>query len=105
MIQGNVINVRNRKGNPNEVYIGRPSVFGNPFSHLKYSRAHTMVSSREQAIALHESYMLSKADTNPEFRAQVRSLYGKTLVCFCAPLDCHGWNLLALATKLANEEK
>ena len=34
-----------------DVYIGRPSKWGNPFSHKKGTQAKFLVSSREEAIA------------------------------------------------------
>lgn len=81
---------------PYDVYIGRPSPFGNPYSHLKESAAKFKVATREQAIKMFEKYLLDR----PELVERVkRELVGKTLGCYCAPLPCHG-DVLA---RVANE--
>ncbi|MFH7617456.1 DUF4326 domain-containing protein, partial [Pseudomonas syringae group genomosp. 7] len=67
------------------VYIGRPSVFGNPF----VTGVHTR--SREESIAKHRAYFLKRVEVDAEFRAAVLALNrDATLRCFCAPLACHG---------------
>lgn len=93
-----VINIRNKTGSPDEVYVGRPGIFGNPFLLGKHG-------DRDMVVTLHESYMITRMGINPEFREQIRSLYGKTLMCFCAPRNCHAYNLAAMADQLANEEE
>lgn len=70
------------------VYIGRPGkgmdgYFGNPF-HMEPGR------DRMQAIALYRNYFYRKMETDPAFRGRIESLRGKTLLCFCKPLACHG---------------
>ena len=71
-----VIHRRDATGADDEVYIGRPSKWSNPFNVKKYGRDEciTMFETRCQCL---------KA-------AARRELRGKTLVCFCAPLPCHG---------------
>lgn len=71
------------------VYIGRrgrglDGYFGNPYV---LSR---MEVSREQAIARYERYFARRMATDPEFKSRVEALKGKTLLCFCKPLACHG---------------
>lgn len=69
------------------VYIGRGSLFGNPFRLA-------VDGNRDQVIAMFQDHL----DNNPELQAAVKSqLKGRDLVCFCAPLACHGDILLALA--------
>lgn len=82
---------------PYDVYIGRPSPFGNPFSHLPSSAfAQYRVPTRDAAIREFERWLY----TQPELIARVkRELRGKVLGCYCAPLACHG-DLLA---RIANE--
>lgn len=81
---------------PYDVYIGRPSEWGNPFSDKPKSIAEIKVSSREEAIACYEEYLRQ----HPEMieRAK-RELKGKTLGCWCSPRACHG-DVLA---RIANE--
>jgi len=74
-----------------DVYIGRPargllgSIWANPF---KIGPDGT----REQVIAKYRQYILSK----PELLAQLESLRGKVLACWCAPHACHGDVLVEL---------
>jgi hypothetical protein len=72
---------------PEDVYIGRPSKWGNPYPV-------TADCSRELAIAKYEEYL----NENPFLKDVARrELKGKNLVCFCAPQPCHGDVLLKIA--------
>ena len=71
------------------IYIGRPSKWGNPFVIGKHGN-------REQVIARYECALLS----DPNLMASLHELRDKSLVCWCAPLACHGDVLLRLANKL-----
>ena len=71
---------------PNAVYIGRPSIWGNPFVIGKDG-------TRTDVIAKYESWLLSQ----PRLVAQLDRLRGRHLICWCAPLPCHGDVLLRLA--------
>ena len=75
----------------NAVYIGRGSPWGNPYSHMNYSKAKHIVSTREEAIELFRINVLPKLDLRP--------LRGRHLVCFCKPKACHGDLLLEAANK------
>lgn len=73
------------------VYIGRPSVYGNPFSHIpSFYPDVTVVDTREESIARYREYFYERIKTDPIFKMQVHELKGKDLICFCAPLPCHG---------------
>lgn len=63
-------------------YIGRPSIFGNPFDVATYGRP--------RALRLYLWYFYARLDMDPTFRAAVETLRGETLVCWCAPQPCHG---------------
>lgn len=82
-----------------DVYIGRPSIWGNPFTHLadKKTLAEFVVGSREEAVQAYEAWIL----TQPQLLAQLGQLKGKVLACWCSPKACHG-DVLA---KLANKEE
>jgi hypothetical protein len=81
---------------PYDVYIGRPSVFGNPFSHLAVSAARFKVATREEAVAAYEQWLFE----HPDLVAQVkRELRNKVLGCWCAPLTCHGDVLVRVANR------
>ena len=71
----------------NSVYIGRPSAFGNPFVIGKDG-------TREQVIEAYERYV----QEDPRLLELIKKrLKGKDLVCYCAPLPCHGDILLKIA--------
>lgn len=62
-----------------DVYIGRPSKWGNPF---KIGRDGT----REEVISKYEAYVMSR----PDLIEALEELQGKTLGCWCKPQACHG---------------
>lgn len=76
-----------------DVYIGRGSKWGNPFSHKEGTLAEHVVGSREEAIAKYEEYLLS----NQELVDSLPELKGKVLGCWCKPKACHGDVLLKMA--------
>lgn len=79
---------------PDAVYIGRPSKWGNPFSHMSGTRAAFRVKDRDEAVSKFLEWILEQ----PELLEQVkRELKGRDLVCFCAPKLCHGHVLEYLA--------
>ena len=84
-----VINCHKDK-NPNAVYIGRGSIFGNPYSHQDKTKALFKVSSREEAIEKYRAYLYDKILHEPDFRLRLIELEGCTLACYCKPLACHG---------------
>jgi len=83
----NVINIKNAprdwKINKQYAYIGRGSLFGNPYKINRYT-------TREESIKLFKDYFFNKITVDKNFRDNVESLKDKTLVCFCKPKDCHG---------------
>lgn len=62
-----------------DVYIGRPSKWGNPFSIGKDG-------SREDVIKKYEEYLLGRLD----LMKALPELKGKVLGCWCTPQACHG---------------
>jgi len=82
--------VLNRRRDPipaGAVYIGRPSVFGNPFKIGPDG-------DRDMVIERYRAWLLSQPDLVSRAR---RELAGKDLVCWCAPLACHGDVLIEVA--------
>src|SRR4051812_34156948 len=69
-----------------DVYIGRPSQWGNPFSHKDGTQAKFKVATIELAVAKYEEWLL----TQPQLLSQLKFLKGKTLGCWCKPGLCHG---------------
>lgn len=72
------------------VYIGRPSVWGNPF---KLPRGATEIE-RLACINRFREYLRTRPDLIARARAELR---GKVLGCFCHPKACHGDVLAAVA--------
>lgn len=83
-----VANVRTYRGSMNDaVYVGRPSLYGNPFKIGQWTREGTP-QTRQQVIALFEHWWLS--DDRAALRGQAAGvLKDKVLLCWCAPQSCH----------------
>jgi len=81
------------KKEPFDVYVGRGSVWGNPYSHKGGTLAEEVVGSRSEAVKKYEKYLLS----NEELMSRLPELKGKTLGCWCSPLRCHAEVLLKYA--------
>jgi hypothetical protein len=85
-----------------DVYIGRPSKWGNPFSHLpSVFDGHTVwpVKTREEAVRRYREWIL----TQKGLLAELYELKDKTLGCpGCNPdtQQCHGHVLAELADAL-----
>jgi len=69
------------------VYVGRPSIFGNPFVLGKDG-------DRDAVVDKYRVWLLSKPQL---VEAAKRHLQGKDLVCWCAPARCHADVLLEIA--------
>ena len=80
-----------------DVYIGRPSKWGNPYSHKPESIASILVDSREEAIELYREWITKGEGQN--LLLQLDELKGKTLGCWCKPHACHGDVLVELIEK------
>ncbi len=96
--------VFNKKhGSPSgSVYVGRPTKWGNPYTHIKgkYSRATHVVDTVDEAISKYEEYLKG----NSELMRSLPELKGENLVCWCAPGPCHADVLLRLANKEDSDE-
>lgn len=85
------------KREDHDVYLGRPSKWGNPF-HLGIH------GTRKEVCDLHIQWIngLVKAPNGerpPSKQEIVDELRGKRLGCFCAPLRCHGDYLAEVANE------
>ena len=79
------IRVVHCKKEPFDVYIGRPSKWGNPF-------VVGVNGTRENVIKRYKEYILG----NYDLLASLHELEGKILGCWCAPKSCHGDVLVEL---------
>lgn len=70
-----------------DVYIGRPTKFGNPF-HVGID------GTQEEVVHMYRAWIMSR----PKLLRAVRTeLKGKILGCWCKPKACHGDVLKAIA--------
>jgi hypothetical protein len=66
-----------------DVYIGRPSVYGNPFVIGRDG-------DRKEVISKYKAYFDEMIEKAPVFKRDILKLRGKRIACFCSPLACHG---------------
>jgi hypothetical protein len=71
-----------------DVYIGRPSKWGNPFAIGRDG-------SRDEVVEKYEAWV----KTQPDLMGSLHELKGKILGCWCHPKACHGDVLSKLANK------
>ena len=69
-----------------DIYIGRPSKWGNPFQ----------LGRDGDRLSVIQKYKIFLRG-NPSLLSQVSTLRGKTLGCWCSPKPCHGDVLAELA--------
>lgn len=79
-----------------DVYIGRPSKWGNPYSHLPGTIAEFSVKTRDEAIVMYEFWIRQQ----PELLADLHELKDRVLGCWCDPKPCHGHVLLKLVDEI-----
>ena len=96
----NVVNKYKHEPSNNDVYIGRGSPLGNPFTGSKKvenTKAAFQCSSREKAIEKYENYLRLAIYENDSYICNEMNRIWKmaktgdvNLVCFCKPKACHG---------------
>lgn len=84
-----VVNKREQKF---DVYIGRGSIWGNPFKMASEA-------DRKRVIIEYEKWLRSK----PELLKQLHELKGKRLGCFCKPKACHGDVLVGFVEQMNDD--
>jgi hypothetical protein len=87
-----VVNIRD---DDYDVFIGRPSKYGNPFVIGRDGTRAQVCKKYQQWV---EGQIRAPDGSKPPTMAEiVRDLRGKRLGCFCAPRQCHGWYLAGVA--------
>lgn len=89
-----VVNIRWEKC---DLFIGRPSKWGNPFIIGRDG-------DRKEVVKKYHDWIL----TQKKLMTSLHELKGKRLGCFCAPLECHGnilVNLIAQYVKSKSASK
>jgi hypothetical protein len=74
---------------PDAVYVGRPTVWGNPFVVGVHG-------AQGECVELYRRWIQEDDQASLRERAQ-RELRGRSLVCWCAPLPCHADVLMEVA--------
>lgn len=96
-----------------EVYVGRPTPLGNPYTHEESSVASFKVDTREEAVEMYKVWIAEQLkDQNSEAYAEFESLvefycdFGElTMSCWCDPLPCHAHILADMIEREANVRK
>jgi len=92
-----VVNKYKVSATSDDIYIGRGSPLGNPYSHLYSKVGAIKVDTREEAIACYKEWLrekIFKQDT--KVINAINAIINKVekgnvnLTCFCAPKPCHG---------------
>lgn len=96
-------NVVHCKRAPFDVYIGRPSKWGNPFSHKKGTAAKYTTKTRAEAIASYRTWLWAGIGNGTVLLDELSALDGKVLGCWCHPKACHGEVLTRVATWATEE--
>ena len=79
------------KRDPYDIYIGRPSKWGNPFK-LHPSETRGQILSRYRRWVITQDHLINS----------LHELDGKILGCWCAPKPCHGDILADLVKEYTN---
>ena len=94
-----IYNRRIETHNKNDFYIGRGSVLGNPYSHIKDRKTKAIYEAkdRDDAIDKYSYYFDLMYGSNKAFTQAIDEIYevyksgdDVFLGCFCKPLRCHG---------------
>ena len=83
------------------VYIGRGSDWGNPYSHLHVSAAQWKVGTRDEAIEKYREYL----ESHPDLISRIGELVGMRLGCWCYPEPCHDNVLVDFIWKMGRQEE
>lgn len=82
--------VVNRHKEKYDIYIGRGTVWGNPYKDMP----------RAKMLALFRVYFLNKVKSGEITIDQLKSLQGKRLGCSCFPKPCHGDFIVRVVNKV-----
>jgi uncharacterized protein YeaO (DUF488 family) len=91
-----VVNKYKHTPTENDVYIGRGSALGNPFTSIKdkTTLAQFVCDSREESVESFREYIEEKiASKDKKICDELNRIYrmeSVNLVCFCKPKSCHG---------------
>ena len=88
-----VVNKKYHTPTDRDIYIGRPSPLGNPFTHkLGKTLAVYLLDSRDKAVSAYRHWILQEIENgnNDVIKALDAIKEDSILVCWCKPERCHG---------------
>ena len=100
-----IVNKKTHRTTSRDIYIGRPrgggnEHFGNPFTHLGYGSGVVRLGSRLECVQAYRDWLLGREWGHVEpyrrdwivtqLATRTEELAASNLVCWCAPLACHG---------------
>lgn len=94
-----VVNKYGHKPTERDIYIGRGSPLGNPYTSIKdrKTKAEHVCDSREESISNYRGYIDRELkNNNRQIAGELNRIWQFAmtgdvyLVCFCAPKPCHG---------------
>lgn len=96
-----VYNRRHKDVPKDAIYVGRPTKWGNHFSHVPSGLWINKVATREDAVREYRLWLEDLMINDPNrYHQLIAPLRGKNLVCWCAPLPCHADILLKHANDI-----
>lgn len=72
------------------VFIGRPSIFGNPYSHKEKSRAEYKTETRIEAIEMYKKHLDKNPHLIDSLIKELQESNTNKIGCYCTPKRCHG---------------
>lgn len=94
----NVVNINEEY----DVYVGRPSKWGNPYTHLeKPTLAEHIVDSVDDALIEYEKYLI---DNDILFNSLYELKY-KKIACWCKNKKCHAYIIKKYVDKLEKDDQ
>lgn len=89
------------KRDPFDVYIGRPSVWGNPFTHKPGTLAKYRVATIDEALDSYRKWLMGQPQLIQKAKSELK---GKVLGCWCKTsknpdAPCHGDVLAEIANR------
>jgi hypothetical protein len=96
-----VVNKYAHEATSDDIYIGRGSVFGNPYSHLESEHPTVLCRDREESLEKYNEWFTGVVTgcgcKHKSLHQKLREIIVKlrmgeevNLVCFCKPKACHG---------------
>ncbi len=91
-----VVNKYKHAPTENDIYIGRGSILGNPYTSIqdRKTKADFICENREESVSKFKDYLLDKiAKKDKGVCDELNRIYQMTevnLICFCKPESCHG---------------